>query len=1449
MIRRLISVILIETFLLSSLGTEFVRAEPVIFSQMLLRARSVASDGSSRQELTDSLRTADSIETPQDVPAETPFGSEAELRRKISGQTFTPIRGGAQIETVYLSRDLALYVPRFTGALYLSDTARSEIDKNPFLKFSYQLANRLGFPLAISLKQKIKSAIQQVREDLVGSDPVGPALLQSYRLAEGLGPLVDPFRVLWDVSIKTKKGKVVDLPLVIVRERSNTFLIDDLKRLENSEEARQKIEEVFRLEETLWEKGIVNLDILFLRNARTRNGNVVLRDLGNLTQDGAHVLLLLERLHTGGFSRRFHPIEKGARRISRWVSPELGTYYKRRAYEVYSAENFLRHWPSPIPSASVSDGGDKVPEEGKQIPRWTIPRAALLGSFILVPSVYLSVSHFLEGYAFLRTHYTWQTDVTAGALIVGLSDMLGQWMAYRSKGVPILKKQLVLAAALGGLFGWTYGVFYHWIEPFSLWSRVGLAAFIGSAKGAVYALMVGKIKMSSLPRFRDHYRTRRQVEKFVTVMAFEIPLRFLRHVMIQGWVDPFYRQIVSFASNAILAPIGGWIFNRLQVPLPGLVQFLENTLARLGIDVRTKRAQDGGRQVSSAEVAREVAEAAREEKWKGESFMKSLFMGEFRPELLSPYPVQDPVDKAVGDATLAGLESFLKENVDPSQIDRNAKIPQDVIDGLFALGAFGMRIPKEYGGLGLSQTNYLRALQLTASYSPIVSALLSVHQSVGLPQPLKIVYAEAQKEGDRAIIEKTRRQMQKYYPEMATHALSAFSITEKEAGSDPSKASLRAERAPNGKGWILNGRKLWTTNGPIARYILVLARTPDQNGRPQLTAFIVDTNSPGLQRTRLEFSGLRGIENGELLMDNVYVSDEDVLWKEGKGLKIALATLNTGRLSIAAITLGTLKRSLNLARGYASRRIQWGKPIGQHEAMAQKIAGMARTIFALEAVLWHASLLVDQVPEEQLDIRLESSASKLETTELGWRIIDDLVQIFGGLGYETADSKGGRGERPIPVEQLFRDFRITRIFEGTSEIQHLFIAREATDFHFKRAKTLLNPKAPLSQKAAAFLRVGLFYLAWYPKQWIPRRLFLKGEERYLARMSQRLARHTFHQILRHGPGLERRQSVLFPLVDIGDKLYLSAAALARAESLKGKYPNAVALAERVVKETHHALKGRSLFPSLGILDRAEEQNYQLAQRVLAGEYAWLEEGIIPDPEFLPDEALREVLHSNDIPPRRARARDELLRRQASRDGGEKDNFIPYAEIEEALRSLGVPIQRSSDPVKGFIRFDAEGTLWVDPFVVDHPVPRVFFEKGLLPALQFEKLLLSRFGFGKETGAGTEDQEWTLEILGLQPFTQGIVSLSEEERGFIQEWVSARVTESPREDFLMLRRLLSLAEWIEQPEIQEGFVRDWLERARSPENPDRKPDGGRRIFFHDAIHPAVIQRPVAVESGV
>ncbi|GGV59625.1 acyl-CoA dehydrogenase [Streptomyces longisporoflavus] len=612
-----------------------------------------------------------------------------------------------------------------------------------------------------------------------------------------------------------------------------------------------------------------------------------------------------------------------------------------------------------------------------------------------------------------------------------------------------------------------------------------------------------------------------------------------------------------------------------------------------------------GASVSERE-ARQVAEAAREQDWRKPSFAKELFLGRFRLDLIHPHPMPADEDARRSEEFLAELRDFCETKIDSARIEREAKIPDEVINGLKELGALGMKIDKKYGGLGLTQVYYNKALALVGSASPSIGALLSAHQSIGVPQPLKQFGTQEQKD--------------EFLPRCARTDISAFLLTEPDVGSDPARLATMA--VPDGDDYVLDGVKLWTTNGVVADLLVVMARVPKSDGhKGGITAFVVEAAAEGVTvENRNAFMGLRGLENGVTRFHQVRVPAAHRIGPEGAGLKIALTTLNTGRLSLPAMCVGAGKWCLKIAREWSGAREQWGKPVALHEAVGAKISFIAATTFALEAVLDLSSQMAD---EDRNDIRIEAALAKLYGSEMGCLIADELVQIRGGRGFETAESLAARGERAVPAEQVLRDLRINRIFEGSTEIMHLLIAREAVDAHLKVAGDLIDPDKSLSDKAKAGARAGGFYARWLPKLvtgpgQLPRSYAefhpgghadLSPHLRYVERNARKLARSTFYAMSRWQGKMETKQGFLGRVVDIGAELFAMSAACVRAELLRTTEDHgreAYQLADTFCRQSR--IRVDELFDRLWV--NTDDIDRKVVKGVLSGTYTWLEAGVV-----------------------------------------------------------------------------------------------------------------------------------------------------------------------------------------------------------------------------------------------
>ena len=580
----------------------------------------------------------------------------------------------------------------------------------------------------------------------------------------------------------------------------------------------------------------------------------------------------------------------------------------------------------------------------------------------------------------------------------------------------------------------------------------------------------------------------------------------------------------------------------------------------------------------------EVAEEARESRWEQPSFMAELFKGSLAWDRIAPYPHQSPQDKAIGDAVLACLEKCLRTHIRPEEVDRTGEVPQEALKALAKEGFFGLKIPTEYGGMGLSLINYARAMALVGSWCGSTAVWLSAHQSIGVPQPVSLFGTPEQKKH--------------FLPRLAKGAISAFALTEPDVGSDPARMTTTATLSNEGDYYLINGEKLYCTNGPSAELLVVMAVTAPKmiNGKEkkQISAFIVETNDPGFEVVhRCTFMGIRGISNGLLRFTNVKVPKENMIGKPGEGLKIALTTLNTGRLTIPAISAGAGKLCMSFLQKWANERVQWGQAVGKHQAIAEKLSFISANTYAMESVAFLVAGMADRHTE---DIRLEAAMAKYFCSEVSAKIADETLQIRGGRGFETSESLRARGEEAYPVERMYRDLRINRIIEGTSEVMRLFIAREAMDVHVRYITDVMkNPKDWNPWKKA----LG-FYAKWYPTTWIPHlrgpqtRILSKKNRTHLKNseiIAQKLARTLFHAMATHQQGLEKKQLLLGHFADIGTLLFAMTATLSRTESLASTDPHLQTLSDFFCCQARTQIEGhfRALNKNENLVDKISTQ--------------------------------------------------------------------------------------------------------------------------------------------------------------------------------------------------------------------------------------------------------------------
>jgi alkylation response protein AidB-like acyl-CoA dehydrogenase len=390
---------------------------------------------------------------------------------------------------------------------------------------------------------------------------------------------------------------------------------------------------------------------------------------------------------------------------------------------------------------------------------------------------------------------------------------------------------------------------------------------------------------------------------------------------------------------------------------------------------------------------------------------KGLYLGHFVPDFVMPFPELSAEEQTRLDAVLPQLRTFLNTRLDPAEIDRQADIPREVIDGLASLGLLGMAAPEEFGGQGFSQLAYCQVMEEVGGRCASTSIFINAHHSIGL----------------RALVlfgtpEQKRRWLA---PLVRGEKLAAFALTEPEAGSDAGNVQTRASLAEDGSHYILNGEKRYITNAAFADVLTVMARTPDN----KITAFLVTPDMPGfvLTEPRMSKLGIRGTATSRLAFHDMPVPKENVLGDIGRGLKVALTVLDYGRATFGACCTGAAKTCLKLAVDHANTRRQFGRTLGEFELIKKKLARMAADTYAMEAMTTVTAALIDSGTE---DCMIETAMLKVMTSEALWRIVNDTFQIFGGAAYFT--------DRPL--ERMLRDARINQIGEGANEVLASFIA-------------------------------------------------------------------------------------------------------------------------------------------------------------------------------------------------------------------------------------------------------------------------------------------------------------------------------------------------------------------------------------------------------------------------
>ena len=396
--------------------------------------------------------------------------------------------------------------------------------------------------------------------------------------------------------------------------------------------------------------------------------------------------------------------------------------------------------------------------------------------------------------------------------------------------------------------------------------------------------------------------------------------------------------------------------------------------------------------------------------------IKNYFWGNVRSELLFPYPnvaEESPEETAECDRLLAALEDYLKNEHPSIQIDQEQYIPEWAIQRLFELGVLGMTISKEYGGLGMGITSYNRVLELIGKYCGSTAVVVSAHQSIGCKA---------------VMLFGTDQQKRDWLPKLAKEWLSAFCLSEPNVGCDAGGQETRCELSEDGEHYILNGEKKWATSGAISGLFTVMANQKMPDGKDKVTALVCTPDMEGIDIFSKNRSkcGIRGTWQARIRFTNVRVPRSHLLHKEGKGLNVALTCLNYGRCTLSAGMLGGARRATDQAIKWSRTRYQFQRPLSDFDLVKQKIAHMSALVYAMDAVLYMTTGMLDRGDD---DIMLETAACKVFCSEMGWRAVNDAMQIMGGESYMTENE----------IERIFRDSRINTIVEGANEVMQSFI--------------------------------------------------------------------------------------------------------------------------------------------------------------------------------------------------------------------------------------------------------------------------------------------------------------------------------------------------------------------------------------------------------------------------
>lgn len=565
-------------------------------------------------------------------------------------------------------------------------------------------------------------------------------------------------------------------------------------------------------------------------------------------------------------------------------------------------------------------------------------------------------------------------------------------------------------------------------------------------------------------------------------------------------------------------------------------------------------------------------------------FAKALFFGQFNAPMLFPYPQLKPEEREATQRAVDDVRRYCEESIDAAAIDRNAEIPQSVVDGLGKLGVLGMTAPVECGGRGFGQLANSKVMEVIGGHCASTAVFVNAHHSIGIRALLLFGTPEQQKRW--------------LAPLVSGQQLGAFALTEPEAGSDASNVQTTATPTEDGKGYILNGTKRWITNGGIAGVLTVMARTPGlaggANKKKEITAFLVTPDMPGFKvlEKRMPKNSIRGTATGRLAFENMYVPAENILGKVGKGLKVALTVLDFGRTTFGASCTGVAKACVRAAATQAKKRVQFDQPLAEFELVKKKIAYMAACTFAMEATTAECAGFIDRGFE---DFMLETAMLKVWSTDVLWQIVNDTMQIFGGKGFFLDE----------PYERWMRDARLNMVGEGANDVLRAFIAvvgmKPLADKFLKIKDALSNPFRSIGTLLSFG---GSQLMARLTTPDVPVKANkLKPFARTLGTSVRDFSLAVQRQMIKHREAIIFKQYVQERLADAACELYASSCTLARLESLLGASNGHAAEIARDVQAGTYFLRisERRFRQSLAALgDNDDAETTKTADAVLGG---------------------------------------------------------------------------------------------------------------------------------------------------------------------------------------------------------------------------------------------------------